>query len=360
MKTDRYPRCCRILLPSVLTLLAVCVLPISAAAQNESTSPSGGEPPTKVGTSGAQFLKLGMGARPIGLGGSFVAQANDLSALYWNAAGLTNLNGSAVQLSYSDYLLDVAYSNAAFGTNLGSYGTLAASIFFLDSGEMQERTVDQPGGTGARFAVQNLSLQVSYAKALTDRFSIGGSVKYVRESIMNSSASAVAVDIGTLFTTPYERLRLGASFSNFGPKLQMSGRDLTQSIDPTPDQSGNNEIVNVESQTDPVSLPLLFRVGLAWDAVNQASHRVTLSTDAAHPNDNTEFLNFGAEYSFRDLVMLRGGLRNWGEEDGEETYTLGAGLNLRIARSLRSRFDYAYAAFGRLDATHWFTFDLAF
>lgn len=315
---------------------------------------------TKTGTTAAQFLKLGVGARPIALGGSFVAQANDLSALYWNPAGLANLGGASVQLAHTEYLADVSYNFAAFGTTLGGAGTLAASILYLDSGDMDVRTIEEPEGTGERFKVQDLALQISYGRALTDRFSIGGSFKFIQERIWHSSASSVALDIGTLFTTPYDRLRLGASFSNFGPKMQMSGRDIVFSEDPTPDQDGVVEIVNSEYLVDEHPLPLLFRIGLSWDAVRTSDHSIVLSTDAAHPNDNYEYVNLGAEYDFRNLIALRAGYRNLFEADGEQGLTFGGGLNLRLDGALRARIDYAYADFGRLDETHWFTLDLGF
>jgi hypothetical protein len=239
-------------------------------------------------------------------------------------------------------------------------GTLALAILFLDSGNMEVRTADQPDGTGEQFKVQDFSIQASYARSLTDRFSIGGSLKYIQERIWHSSASTIAFDVGTLFTTPFERLNLGVSMSNFGPKMQMNGRDILFSEDPNPNQDGNVEIVNSELQTDEHPLPLLFRVGLSLDAVQVAGHRVLITTDAAHPNDNSEYINLGGEYSFRDLVALRVGYRNLFEEDGEQGLTFGGGLNLRVDRSLRARIDYAYADFGRLDQTHWFTVDLSF
>jgi hypothetical protein len=332
----------------------------SAAAQSDNPA---GETITKVGTTSAQFLKIGVGSRAIALGGAYVAEANDLSALYWNPAGLTRMRGSAVQLAYTDYLADVQYNFAAVGTNLGSLGSIAASIIFLDSGDMTVRTVQRPDpdvATAERFSVQDLAMQLSYAKALTDRFSIGTTVKYVRETIWNSSASSMAFDIGLVFTTPFEALRLGASMANFGPKMQMSGRDILFSDDPDAVQSGNVDVVNAEFLTDEFSLPLIFRIGLAWDAVATANHRIVLLTDAAHPNDNSEYLNVGGEYSFRDLIFFRAGMRNLFEEDGEQGLTFGGGLNLRIDRALRVRVDYAYADFGRLEQTHWFTLDLSF
>ncbi len=335
------------------------LLPLDARGQENDAAPRD-ETITKTGATAGQFLKIGVGARPIALGGAFVAQANDLSAMYWNPAGLALLPGASVQLAHTRYLADITYNFAAFGVSLGNMGTLAASLIFLDSGDMLVRTIAQPEGTGERFKVQNYAIQASYGRSLTDRFSIGGSVKFVQERIWHSTASSIALDVGTLFTTPYERLRLGASFSNFGPKMQMSGRDIVFSADPTPGQSGVVEIVNSEYLMDRHPLPLLFRIGLSWDALRTADHTFALSTDAAHPNDNYEYLNFGAEYDFRNLIALRAGYRNLFEADSEQGLTLGGGLNVRLDGSLRVRVDYAWADFGRLEQTHWFTVDLGF
>lgn len=342
-------------------LLSIAVLAMLSGQTAATAQDSGPDRRiTKVGTTSAQFLKLGVGARAIAMGGTYAADASDLSALYWNPAGLAQLNGSSVQLAYTEYLVDVRYNYAAFGTRLGTLGTLSASIILLDSGDMEVRTADEPEGTGELFDVQDMALQLSYGRFLTDRFSIGSTVKYVREQVWHSAAGAIAVDFGVLFTTPFDALKLGASIANFGPKMQMAGRDIIFSEDPDPSNEGNVDVVNSQFLTDKFDLPLLFRIGLAWDAFNTANHRLRILTDASHPNDNSEYVNVGGEYSFRDLIAFRGGYRNLFEEDGEKGLTVGAGLNVRIDRSLRARFDYAYADFGRLEATHWFTFDLQF
>ena len=342
------------------TLLLALLVVAPATAQTFGEDGGTTETITKVATTSAQFLKLGVGARAIGMGGSFVAEASDLSAIYWNPAGLARLPGAGVQFNHTQYLADINYSVAAFGVNLGAVGSIGASLIYLDSGDMAVRTTAQPTGTGERFKAQDLALQLTYSRNLTDRFSLGSTVKYIREQIWHSSASAMAFDVGVLFTTPYRDLRLGASMANFGPKMQMSGRDILFSTDPGQNQSGNVEVVNAEFLTDAHPLPLLFRVGLAWDAVRTADHRVVVLTDAAHPNDNSEYLNVGGEYSFRDLVFLRGGFRNVFETDGEQGLTLGAGLNLRVDRTVRVRFDYAFADFGILEQTHWYSFNLTF
>ncbi len=330
-----------------------------ALAQEDPATPEGSTI-TRVGTTAAQFLKLGVGARAIAMGGAFVAESSDLSALYWNPAGLARQPGSHVQLNKTEYLAEVNYNMAAFGTGLGAAGSMGLSILLLDSGNMPVRTEMEPEGTGEQFKVQDFALQVTYARNLTGLFSIGGSVKFIQERIWHSTASSVAFDIGTLFTTPFRSLRLGASMSNLGPKLRMDGRDILFSEDPSPNTDGTAEIVNAQYRMDAFALPLIFRVGLAWYALDTGSHRVLAVSDAAHPNDNAEYINAGLEYTFRDLISFRAGYRNLFEPDSEQGLTAGASLNLRINRALRTRFDYAYADFGRLTQTHWFTFNLSF
>ena len=335
------------------------LLAAQAHAQEDPASPEKSTIP-RVGTTAAQFLKLGVGARAVALGGAYVADAGDLSAVYWNPAGLASVRGSALQLGKTTYLADVNFNSAAFATEVRRLGTLAFSLLLLDSGNMTVRTEQEPEGTGERFKVQSFALQASYARSLTERFSIGGSFKFIQERIWHSTASSVAFDIGTLFTTPFERLRLGASMSNLGPKMRMDGRDILFSEDPNPNTDGSVEIVNAQYRMDAHALPLLFRVGLAWTAVRSGDHTIVVTTDAAHPNDNSEYINAGTEYDFRQLLSFRAGWRNLFEPDGEQGLTAGGGLNVRIDRRLRARFDYAYADFGRLTQTHWFTVNLDF
>ena len=128
-------------------IAVLLMLPLEVRGQENASSPRN-KTITKTGATAGQFLKLGVGARPIALGGAFVAQANDLSAMYWNPAGLARLSGASVQLAHTRYLADITYNFAAFGTSLGNAGTLAASLIYLDSGDMLVRTIAQPEGTG--------------------------------------------------------------------------------------------------------------------------------------------------------------------------------------------------------------------
>ena len=60
----------------------------------------------------------------------------------------------------------------------------------------------------------------------------------------------------------------------------------------------------------PLGVWSIIRVGIATDAVNDDNTRITLAVDAVHPNDNTEYVNSGVEYSWANIVSLRGGWKS--------------------------------------------------
>ena len=174
------------------------------------------------------------------------------------------------------------------------------------------------------------------------------------------SANAFAVDIGTLFYTPFWGINLGASITNFGTTMQLSGRDIKFAHDPDPINSGNVSVVNAEHEMLAYSLPLRFQVGLAKDIIASEYNRLTLAVDALHPNDNFESLNVGAEYGWKELVFLRAGYKSLFLTDSEEGLTLGFGANIRISGTLFIKADYAFADFGRLENAQRFSLAVRF
>lgn len=315
---------------------------------------------SKVGTTAAPFLSIEVGARAIGMGGAFVAVANDISSLYWNPAGLARVNRGEATFSHTDWILDVNYDYAAVGLSLGSFGALGLSFSALTMGEMEVRTLLYPEGTGEKFAASDFAIGTSYARNLTDRFSIGFSAKYIHQSLWHMSASSFALDIGTLFTTQFNGLRVGMSISNFGNKMQLEGSDTQVPIDVDPAKYGNNNKIVGNLRTDRWSLPLLFRFGVAMDVIKTYHQRLTLAVDAMHPNDNSEYLNLGTEYALNENVFLRAGYKNLYMNDSEEGLTAGIGLAYKLFGNVKLKIDYAYADFGVLENVQRLSFALEF
>lgn len=305
---------------------------------------------TKTGTTAAQFLKIGIGARSIGMGGAFTAYANDVTAQYWNPAGLARVPGGEATFGHISWIADIGVEYAAVSYELSGFGTIGVNITSLGMSGIPVTTTDKPEGTGEKYDAGDLSLGVSFSRNLTDVFSIGFAVKYIREYLWHMNTSGIAFDVGTLFTAPFlNGIRLGASISNFGPKMRLDGRDSY--IIYRTGSAGNN-VVNAEYQLNDFDLPLLFRVGLSSDLYKSDDWKVTACLDAIHPNDNTEYLNSGVEVGWNEIVFLRAGYKSILEKNSEQGLTAGAGFNYRMNSGLAVMLDYAYLDFGRLDAVH--------
>lgn len=314
----------------------------------------------KVGVTAAPFLSIGVGARATGMGGAFVGTADDASALYWNPAGMARGRGIQAILMHTRWLADLRFNYAGFTLPLGSFGSVGAALTALDYGDMPVRTTDQPEGTGEIFSSSDMALSLAYARSLTDRFSIGFNVKYITQRIWHESADGFAIDFGTLFITGLHGLRIGAALTNFGTDMRMEGKDLLVFHDVDPNILGNNDRVPADLQTGHWPLPLTFQFGVAIDPWKSPLHRLTLAADAIHPSDNTESMNLGAEYGFREMLFLRAGYRDLFLRDREQGLTLGAGFANRRLGDVLIQIDYAYADFGRLENAQRFSFSLAF
>ena len=305
------------------------------------------------GTAAAEFLNVPIGARATAMGGAFGATASDGTALYWNPAGLAGLDGPTATFEYAQWYVgaDVNFASVASPT---PFGTVAVGISSLTYDDMDVITEvgnrQQP--TGETFSAGSYAISLAYARALTDRFSLGGTVKVVREQIASSGATGVAFDIGTLFETPFQGVRLGASIANFGSKMTIGGSDLNIPFDPLPGQNGNNNAVPGRITTDAFDLPLTMRVGLATELYERAGTRLTVAVDALSPSAASQHVNLGAEVGLLGgLVQVRGGVQELFMEGSTRSFTAGAGLRYGFG-TLDLAADYAYEAAEYFDGVH--------
>ncbi len=315
---------------------------------------------TKVGSTAAPFLNIGVGSKAIAMGGAFTATANDVTSLYWNPAGAAKSLTSGAYFSHTQWFADISLNWAGAMLNLGGMGIVGGYVTYLDYGEIEVTTLREPDGTGEMYNAKDMAMGLTYAYNLTDRFSIGGSMKYITQQIWNSSASTVAFDLGVLFQSDIYGLRIGATITNFGGDMTMDGKDLLVLHDIDPNNFGNNDQILARLKTDAFPLPLTFKVGLAMDVINMPMHKITVGVDALHPNDNSESLNIGGEYVFNNMIALRGGYKSLFLDNTEEGLTLGIGLLYEFSPSLGLSFDYAYQDFGVLKNTQHFSMGIKF
>lgn len=316
---------------------------------------------SKVGTTAAQFLKIGAGARAIGMGGAYSSMPGDIYSVYWNPAGIVQgSNPMQVTFNHAEWIADMSYDFAAGSIQLGDMGTLFGSFTSFSVPEDKVRTEAAPEGDGRVWDAGSIAIGVGFAKMLTDRFSIGFNAKFIRESIWNSSASGFAVDIGTLYRTPFNDLMIGASISNFGTTMQLDGRDIQFNQDPNgnPD-TGPNNIPSIY-EMDKFDLPLTFRIGLSMNVLETRFFRATAAFDATHPNDNTEYVNTGLELAYDETFFVRTGYKSLFKDESEEGLTLGAGIKYKFSDQLKISINYAYADFGKLENVQFFDVSLIF
>lgn len=331
---------------------------------------------TNVGTAGAQFLKIGPGARVDSLGGAFSAIANDVTTIYWNPAGLSQLEKLSFSDTHTIWFADVRYNYLACAIPIEQVGTLGASVTFLNVPNTEITTLAQPDGTGLWYSAWDTAVSLAYARQLYHEesganLSIGINTKYIHQQIHRESANGVAIDVGTLYHTGWRSLRIGMSFSNFGPEMRFSGPDLKTGAEeagderyadyhPYPDTT--NPSRKAELETIEYPLPTNFRIGVAYDLIDNEMNLLTIALDGNHPNDNSERLNFGLEYWYRKMAAIRVGYKlRLGPDrlDDEEGITLGFGTHLKFSKTMLS-LDYAYADFGHLQNAHRVSLGLKF
>jgi len=367
-------------LPLRLALVAAVLGAVAPglAAQSGTTQDN-----TAYGTTSAEFLLLGAGARGRALGGAFGAIANDASALYYNPAGTALMTRPDVVIGTYDYVADTRYTwgGIAFpfdgaskniGFQLGTFGFKNQPVY----------TADQPDGTGATYNVSETFLGLTYSQNFSDRFSAGVTAKYISDNLGDASGSAFAVDFGTSFHAQLSGHPVKFSFvlSNLGTNISYSGSALNTSS-PRDSVNGVGGVPNLpqpsQLRTKDFPLPTTFRVGLAYDLLTANSARLTVLGDFNQPNNNKAGFSAGTEFQTRNLggspfsAAVRGSYTYFAsnnispstlptamnDEQNLEGLAVGGGLSYNSGNFSLS-VDYAYKYMGILGGTNFISFGL--
>jgi hypothetical protein len=310
---------------SALVLAVLLLLPLSA---------EGAQIFEKVGTLGGQSLKIGVGARAAAMGEAYVALSDDATAVYWNPAGIARMSGQSISLNHTSWPADILFDQAAYVFNIKWIpGMLGVNVRALTMSRDIVRTTYLPEGTGDTFDAGEWAYGLSYARALTDKFSAGFSVNYVQTGLDDVKGSSTTFDFGTLYD-------VGVLGAKIGMSIQNIGSDMTF-ID------------------EKVKMPVFFRVGGSFDVMQQGENRLIAAAEFTHPPDNSEKLNLGAEYGFHDYLFLRGGYKLNYDTQGL-TAGFGVKFPLTLVKSSVARLDYAYQDMNFLGTTHRVSLNIGF
>ena len=153
----------------------------------------------QASNSALSFLGLGAGARAAALSGAVSGWIGDATAAYWNPAGISRLEGWDISGTHTEWLSDIRYEQVSVARNHGANG-FALSFGTAYAGDFDAR--DEVGNQEVAFGFSDLSLGLSYARAISETFSLGITGKYWRESIDDVAADGFAGDLGLAWRTP--------------------------------------------------------------------------------------------------------------------------------------------------------------
>ncbi|NOX65086.1 MAG: PorV/PorQ family protein [Chlorobi bacterium] len=292
----------------------------------------------RAGISTLQFLKIGVGGRAAAMGDAFIAVADDASSLYWNPAGLVFAKQNEVMFSHNQWVADISQEFIGGFFKFSANDAVGVSLTALHMADMKVTNEVNPFGTGQYFSFGDIAITVTYSRKMTDQFSFGGSIRYVEETLDKLKMRGVMIDLGTMYWTGLGTTRFAVAITNFGNELAPDGEVKLW---------GDRTVSDWQS----FSPPTMFRIGFAMEPWQNDHNRITASIQLNHPNDNSENVSIGAEYSYNEILNLRGGYK---VNADEQSFTAGAGVRLPLGIANVS-VDYAFAQFSRLGATHRFS-----
>ena len=288
----------------------------------------------KVGTFGGQFLKIPVGARGSGMGGAFVAVADDATAVFWNAAGIARIDADKSQLSlnHANWPADLSFDQVGYVFHMKKIpGAFAVHARSLTMQPMEETTSFQPFGTGQTFDAGYLAAGITYARSFTDKFSAGLTMNMIHSGLADLTQQTFSVDLGTLYDVGAAGMKIGMAISNIGSQEKFIEREAR--------------------------IPSIFRVGTSATLLQSADQKLVGSFEFSHPPDNSERVNVGAEYAFRKYVFLRGGYAFNYDAEG---LAGGVGFHFPVSVAGMADFDYSYTDMLDLGAAHRFSLRFEF
>ncbi len=352
-----------------------------------------------VGVRAAEFLTIPVGARGIGMGSAYTAVADDITAMWWNPAGLGFLDKKEMMLNVVDYTMDLTYSYAAFASPVADGNLVLGGFFgYLDVPDIEITTVNNPEGTGNFYNAYDFQMGASMAYTLSDRFIAGLSAKYVHQDVMgNIGGSAFAIDAGAIYHSELagREIKFAFAIQNLGTNITMSGPNLLAAVG-AEDRNGNLPTGYEEFSRDPYAfsrrnsrqvyyktntyrLPTTVKIAVSYNVLTSEKTNWLVTGELWRPSYIPISYSAGTELTYNfDIVTSASVRMGWMIQTDEYTesadqfgYTylgkdptfrglsFGGGIQ-RLVYGRALTFNYAYKNKGRLSADNFFTVRFAF
>jgi hypothetical protein len=312
-----------------MNIKILLILTFLLALQFESTA----QVKKNAGTSGFQFLKIGVGARETALGESVTAIVEGPSSIYWNPAGLTNTGKISALFFHNPWIASIRHNFIAANMPVGENQAIGIALTILDIEDMEETTIENPQGTGRRFGAGDFAISFSYAQKISDRLGAGVTFKYVNEYIWDLVTDGWAMDIGLQYKI--ERFSLGMTFKDFGTNKQIGGNQLEDYREIYEEWNTSPLLINLVPKD--IRLPVSFHFGVGYEVLTGEEHRLLTMANMAYFNDIGETQNVGLEYTLLGSYALRAGYQF---NRDAFSFTGGIGLKTSIG-SMVLQLDFA-------------------
>ncbi len=271
----------------------------------------------RVGKSGFSFLKISPSARAAGMGDAFTAISDDVTAIFYNPAGLTHITKTDFTFGYTKWLVDSKLYSGAIARPISNRAVLGLSFIQFAPKAFEETTILEPTGTGRLVSVGDISVAIAYAVKLTNQLSFGFKGQLIEEWIDKDKAKGISVDFSTHYYTGFRDLSIAMIMKNFGPEAKYL--------------------------SDKFKLPLYFNVNTAMSVIGKRNDSINLlvSIESAFATDYRDRYHLGTELNLFNAFSLRGGYKFFYDT---EDFTLGAGFKINLKGS-RINIDLAYSNF---------------
>lgn len=349
----------------------------SLAAQGTIIVPEATDRTSRVGTRGANFLEIAVGARATALGSAVVSQLDGPEAMFWNPAGIVTSQDISAVVSYMQlYGASSGITNtaAALTTPLGQ-GAIGLAFTQFTSGSIDRTTEVAPDGDDpafpGQFSYTGSALGLQYARNITDRLAASAGLRLVQEGIDFAQSTYFGFDLATRFRTGLYGLSVAAAITNIGPSNRFTGSGIERRVS-APRENGfaTGGSIPVQFNTRQVQLPTGFRVGVESHLIGDAealfganrTHALVGELDFFDAIDTDVQPSLGFEYGYKSNYFLRLGKRWFNEQHAPWKFTdglsFGGGVKIPVL-GRRLALDYAYTTMGELQNNQVLSFVIA-
>lgn len=330
------------------------ILSIALILLIASQSFAGGQ--NRAGTSAAPHLVIPVGAHYIAMGGSPVANASGIEAIFWNPAGIDrSIKDVNAMFSYRTYIADIGVNYFAVSGRF-NFGTIALSLKSLSIGDIPVTTETAPDGTGEIFNPTYFVLGVSYSRQLTDRISIGVSTNLINESFAQVRSMGISFDAGVQYRSllAIPKLDIGVTIKNIGPPMKYEGSGLWREANVPGSQRG---VTNYKVEPATFELPSVIEIGLTYHLMKVDENELSLSTTFQNNNYAYDEYRIGTEYVYDNKLFVRFGYLLGAASTSDrphifQDFTIGTGINFEDVGGTQISFDYAFVPVKYFDNNH--------